>query len=269
MGLAFLQSIAPIVRAGIPEPDLVWYGKVFIVAGDYAARATTGTLVWQIEPVAGGAPWVVSTPLTNINDQFSYLVRIPCESPEPAVPASANTVVLTAPALSYRRLSVTLDGQPLTVQSAPTVFAPTLADRGRTERIDLVLGTLPPDTDGDGMADSWEELYFGGLDANPGDDPDQDGVSNLNEYQAGTHPLDANSRFEVLNIIPLPEGTYLRWSSQADRRYTVRRSTSLMIAPSAYDVVQRGLTATPPFNEFIDTSARSDTLFFYLLQVEE
>jgi len=44
------------------------------------------------------------------------------------------------------------------------------------------------DTDSDGLLDSWEMLYFGNLDQGPYDDPDNDGLTNLEEFQLGTNP---------------------------------------------------------------------------------
>lgn len=44
------------------------------------------------------------------------------------------------------------------------------------------------DTDGNGMADWWQIRYFGALGQNPAADPDGDGLTNLQEYQAGTDP---------------------------------------------------------------------------------
>ena len=44
-------------EGGIPEPDLVWYGKVLTSSGGGPVRITSGTLTWQIEFVAGGTPW--------------------------------------------------------------------------------------------------------------------------------------------------------------------------------------------------------------------
>lgn len=46
------------------------------------------------------------------------------------------------------------------------------------------------DTDGDGIPDWWEIFYFGGpTNAVASADPDGDGLTNLEEYYGGTHPL--------------------------------------------------------------------------------
>ena len=44
------------------------------------------------------------------------------------------------------------------------------------------------DSDSDSLPDSWETLYFGNLLQGPDDDPDNDGLTNLEEYQRGTDP---------------------------------------------------------------------------------
>ena|GEM_PF-5879778 len=46
----------------------------------------------------------------------------------------------------------------------------------------------PDDTDNDGLPDSWENLYLNGLQYGKNDDPDNDGLINIFEYQRGTHP---------------------------------------------------------------------------------
>ncbi len=47
------------------------------------------------------------------------------------------------------------------------------------------------DTDGDILPDSWENQYFGSpTAADPDADPDGDGLTNLDEWFAGTHPLE-------------------------------------------------------------------------------
>jgi hypothetical protein len=49
------------------------------------------------------------------------------------------------------------------------------------------------DSDGDGLPDPWEYIYFGGLGADPDADPDGDGESNLSESRSKTNPTDTNS----------------------------------------------------------------------------
>jgi hypothetical protein len=255
--------------AGIPEPDLVWYGKVLTSSGGPTIRLTTGTLAWRLEPLAGGPSMVFATELTNINNQFSFVLRVPCETPEPGLSASTNVVNLTTPASRYRRVTVTLDGQPLTLISAAGEISPGFTDRGRAERIDLRLGTTPVDSDGDSLADAWEMQHFGSLAQNGSGDPDGDGVNNLREYRAGTNPTDPNSRFELLEISKVPNGVSIQWTSQPERTYRVKRSTSLLTSPANYTVVKSQVAATPPMNQFIDTGAATNAQSFYLIEIEE
>jgi alpha-tubulin suppressor-like RCC1 family protein len=48
------------------------------------------------------------------------------------------------------------------------------------------------DTDQDGMSDAWELQYFGNLNQNGGEDPDGDGLTNIQEFVRGTNPTQAN-----------------------------------------------------------------------------
>lgn len=50
-----------------------------------------------------------------------------------------------------------------------------------------------PDADGDGLPDAWEVTYFGDTAAYAAsDDPDNDGIGNIDEYLNGTDPTKAN-----------------------------------------------------------------------------
>ena len=271
LGMVWLGGIAPFtVRGGIPEPDLVWYGRVMGMSGGNPVRLTAGTMVWRVEPLLGGAALELTTTLTNINDQFSYVLRVPCESPEPGGGVSDGVVVLSNPAVTYSRVTVTLNGQPVSLSGPTGQFAPGLADRGRIERIDLETAGALPDSDGDGLPDAWEQQYFGSTTgANAGDDSDGDGATNLEEFRSGTNPQDAQSRFAVVNISVVSTGVLVEWSSEAGRRYRVKRSSSLLLAPAAYETLVGGIDATAPMNQFLDVSASAGNLYFYLIQLEE
>jgi hypothetical protein len=51
----------------------------------------------------------------------------------------------------------------------------------------------PTDTDGNGLPDLWQLHYFGHLGNDPQADPDNDGLSNLQEYQNHTDPTKADT----------------------------------------------------------------------------
>ncbi|MFA0810866.1 hypothetical protein, partial [Microbulbifer epialgicus] len=58
-----------------------------------------------------------------------------------------------------------------------------------TAWIDDIFIPGPIDEDADGIKDSWEYIYFGGLDHDMSLDTDGDTISDLNEYLNGTDPL--------------------------------------------------------------------------------
>lgn len=55
---------------------------------------------------------------------------------------------------------------------------------------EIIVATAPADEDGDGLPDEWESKFFGEEPAAPGEDADGDGVTNLQELQAGSDPKD-------------------------------------------------------------------------------
>lgn len=67
------------------------------------------------------------------------------------------------------------------------------------------------DLDGDGMPDDWELEAFGAMGAQPGDDADGDGLSNQEEYQAGTGPMDPSSTFAMELATWDGDGLHLGW----------------------------------------------------------
>jgi hypothetical protein len=89
------------------------------------------------------------------------------------------------------------------------------------------------DSDGDGIPDEWMQHYFGHLTGQANDasraqdDADGDGVSNLEEYLAGTDPT-APASFFQLQITPLSAGqTSLTWLAMPGRSYQVQYKDDL------------------------------------------
>src|SRR5262249_19155372 len=57
-------------------------------------------------------------------------------------------------------------------------------------------------------------------------DPDGDGMSNWQEWLAGTIPIDAASSLRLLAPVPLPAGFLLCWNSDTAHTYFIERATS-------------------------------------------
>lgn len=90
------------------------------------------------------------------------------------------------------------------------------------------------DNDGDGLPNSWEIYYGldpnddGGVDPDQGatGDPDGDGVTNLKEFEARSHPTQPHApRLTVVGLPP--DGIRLTWSSAPGAIYQVQFSNSL------------------------------------------
>jgi hypothetical protein len=213
------------------------------------------TLNQQLHPVAasnGRDKFLVTwTTYVNLNTSFDLRARrydlqqAPLEAP----PAPFLT------ALSQSRLSVTwplLEGLPVTayelyVDGAATPVVVTsnmhtlvnlapasqhtvrlayrLADGRVSPQSAVATGsTWGADENYDGLPDDWQALYWGPNPAAwPGGqvDSDGDGVSNLLEFLAGTHPRDAQSVLK-LSISSSAQGYRLNWTTQPGQVYQVQ-----------------------------------------------
>jgi len=91
--------------------------------------------------------------------------------------------------------------------------------------------TIPGGTDsnGNGLPDAWERIYFGALGVNPNADPDGDGMSNKEEYLAGTNPTNSADKLKITSFASSSGGTNvtLAWSSVISRYYLIQKTTNL------------------------------------------
>jgi len=106
--------------------------------------------------------------------------------------------------------------------------------------------TIAPgyDGNGDGIPDAWELLNFGTTNINVNADPDHDGASNKQEYQAGTDPNDFTSVLRITAITAPSPGTSvnLTWNSVSNRLYLVQETLNL-VGAAWYD---SGIPAITP-----------------------
>lgn len=88
-------------------------------------------------------------------------------------------------------------------------------------------GTIALDSDNDGMPDDYELLYGLRIDASDADeDLDGDGMTNLEEFRAGTIPNEANSTFRVSGARTAAGGASLSWEGAPGKTYRLMAATS-------------------------------------------
>ena len=162
-------------------------------------------------PLAGEAPDVVSQPDGRISgpdlaDQFSVSAngrwvafRSTATNLVPGLPAGPNVFLRDRDlGITYGvpldtsafpgGLQLSSDGHFLVFRAAAPLVGIDANGLFDVFAASLVDDVVPLDADGDGLPDNWERQFFYDLSANPQDDPDGDGSSNLAEFLVHTSP---------------------------------------------------------------------------------
>jgi hypothetical protein len=88
---------------------------------------------------------------------------------------------------------------------------------------------LRPDDDRDGLADAWENEFFGATGTDPEADADFDGSNHRAEFVAGTDPTRPTDALAV-SVRALPSRVELQFEAVASRTYTVQVSDRIVPA---------------------------------------
>ncbi|MCF7764919.1 MAG: hypothetical protein K9N62_14715 [Verrucomicrobia bacterium] len=158
---------------------------------------------------------------------------------------------------------------------------PQLGESARSQRIDLTLGV---DSDGDGLPDAWERALLAVArddlsDIDPNADSDQDGLSNLEEYRAGTFAYDKDDGFSLRVIGVNEQNMSLEFMSIRGRTYRVFGSSDLnewsamnfRRTGEANDGTPRGnllAEATGVIQVVLDQNEDAEPMRFFKLKVE-
>jgi Ig-like domain-containing protein/List-Bact-rpt repeat protein len=157
------------------------------------AQGQTSQFVFDANGNLAAQSDAISTPPQIIRQPQNQVVA-------PGETASFSVVVADTRALSYQWH---FNGNPIIGATTETLLRQnfTTSDEGQytvvltnpSGGVTSAPAMLMLDTDADGLADSWEQTYFGSLAQHSATDYDGDGVSNLNEFLDGTNPMDSAS----------------------------------------------------------------------------
>lgn len=122
------------------------------------------------------------------------------------------------------------------------------------------------DTNANALPDWWETDHFNTLGVIPAADPDGDGMSNLQEFFAGTTPTNPASRLAITQAEFLPTSDFtLTFSSVAGVTYRLEMSATL--AADSWTTLGADLTGTGGILQATDATAPKPAKRFYRVRV--
>lgn len=192
LAAGWLGAACSVQAQGLPEPGVVLYGAVTNAAT--GAALTSGSVTWRF--AVGTNVATATGSLTSLNGEFLYVVEMPFETVLAGMALSTNTLAFPTVSTTYG-CTVNLNGTNVTILAASgTNFTVATSDRGKQVRMNLQFTPAgSPET-----YETWSTRYFGVPNANPSADSDGDGRTNLQEYQDGTSPADAQSAIRTLVV---------------------------------------------------------------------
>ena len=173
-------------------------------------------------PIKPSAPFVSALSATRLSVTWPQAGNNTVASYELYVDNSAEPQIVTGNSTTINSLA------PNSTHSFKLAYK--FVNGGKSALSDAATGrTWGGDENLDGLPDDWQTGHWGGDSAkwpDPKADTDGDGATNLQEFQAGTNPLDRTSVLRV-QINATAQGSFLAWNTQPGFIYQVQTSTDL------------------------------------------
>jgi hypothetical protein len=221
LACAGLLALVPTLVAGLPQPMCVYYGQALDGYGwPYRTNA-------EVVLLRGSTEVARQTIRGSISPGVNFALYVHLDDGRTAVPYSARAL------RSGELVSLVVrdsEGQKPIMENA------TVPPVGQPGELVLVNVTAATDLDGDGLPDRWEEemiAWSGGAlhsiyDVRGSDDFDGDGLTNLQEYRAGTFAF-LDYDYLMIDWLARTPGNRLRMTflSVPGKIYSVHGTTNL------------------------------------------
>ncbi|MCX8156245.1 MAG: fibronectin type III domain-containing protein [Verrucomicrobiae bacterium] len=219
--LTLNQQLHPVAASNGRDQFLVVWTTYVNLSTSFDLRARRYDAV-QAPLVAPPAPYITALSQSRLSVAWPALEGMPVTAYELYVDGSTTPVVVTS------NLYTLINLAPASQHTVRLAYR--LADGRVSPPSTLATGvTWGADENYDGLPDDWQARYWGPNPAAwPGGqvDSDGDGVSNLQEFLAGTDPRDPQSVLK-LSISSSPQGYRLNWNTQPGQVYQVQMADRL------------------------------------------
>jgi hypothetical protein len=218
---ACLATWLPSLQAYPPAPPHIFYGCVRDEMGNPLNSSSAEVI---LEALSGTQVKTKINP--SLQSGVNYSLSVPMDS---GITDDLYQATALRPMVPFR----------IKVKIGQTTYLPietkgdyaNLGRPGQRTRLDLTLGE---DSDGDGLPDAWERALVAALggnldlqDINPKGDSDGDGLSNVDEYLAGTYAFDNKDGFALKIVRSLEDRAVLEFMAIRGRAYTLYGSEDL------------------------------------------
>ncbi|MGA2245699.1 MAG: hypothetical protein ABSH48_11925 [Verrucomicrobiota bacterium] len=211
----------PAARAFPPAPDGVIYGMVKDQYGTPLMNASDTVI---LQTPSGVTITAAIQPALAIG--VNYLLRVPMDSGIAGQPYVTNALVAATPYLLYVAAGTTTN-LPIEMAGASPVL-------GRPAQLTLQNLTVGVDSNGDGIPDAWELLFFQEIgtnvalaNINPNADYAHDGRTLWQEYLLGNYPFNPGNNFAVKIVSQNAGSAVLAFTTMTGRTYTAFGSADL------------------------------------------
>jgi hypothetical protein len=165
-------------------------------------------------------------------------------------------------------MTIALSSQSPAINAGDDASVPT-TDQSHIARAGLSdIGTHEFQTPASVISYAWLRSY--GLATNGSadqSDPDNDGLNNLAEWIAGTHPLSPSSCLKMLSPADAAPSLAVRWQSVSGKKYLIERSTDFEAQPP-FSILSGNIVGQPGTTIYLDTTAVGSGPFFYRVAIQ-